>query len=117
MATYYDESLNDIEQLETPRRSANSDHVFHQYTLKVKGGERDALKTYLGNLGIPSMVYYPLPLYKQKAFKKYVGQGFQLKQTEELCNSVLSLPIHTEGSVKEMTFIVESIKAFYATTK
>ena len=113
MAAFYDQSLKDIDQLETPKRSANSDHVFHQYTLKVKGGKRDALKAYLGGLGIPSMVYYPLPLYKQKAFKKFFGQGFQLRVTEELCNSVLSLPIHTEGSIKEMTFIVESIKAFY----
>ena len=117
MAAFYDESLKVIDHLETPKRSANSDHVFHQYTLKVKGGKRDALKAYLADLGIPSMVYYPLPLYKQNAFKKFVGQGFQLKQTEELCNSVLSLPIHTEGSAKEMTFIVESIKAFYAITK
>ena len=113
MAAVYDKSLKDIKQLETPKRSANSDHVFHQYTLKVKGGKRDALKAYLDGLGIPSMVYYPLPLYKQNAFKKFVGQEFQLRVTEELCNSVLSLPIHTEGSIKEMTFIVESIKAFY----
>lgn len=117
MAAFYDESLKDIDQLETPKRSANSDHVFHQYTLKVKGGERDELKAYLGDLGIPSMVYYPLPLYRQNAFKKFVEQGFQLKITEELCSSVLSIPIHTEGSIKEMTFIVESIKAFYAIRK
>ena len=117
MAAFYDESLKDIGQLETPKRSANSDHVFHQYTLKVNGGKRDELKAYLGGLGIPSMVYYPLPLYKQNAFKKFVRQGFQLRVTEELCDSVLSLPIHTEGSIKEMTFIVESIKAFYAISK
>ena len=117
MAMFYDESLKDIDGLETPKRSANSDHVFHQYTLKVRGGKRDALKAYLGRLGIPSMVYYPLPLYKQNAFKKFVGEEFQLRTTEELCDSVLSLPIHTEGSSKELTFIVESIKAFYGITK
>ena len=117
MASHYDESLRDIEQLETPKRTANSDHVFHQYTLKVKGGKRDELKVHLDSLGIPSMVYYPLPLYKQNAFKKFVDRGFKLKITEELCDSVLSLPIHTEGTTKEMKFIVESIKAFYGSTK
>jgi len=117
MAAYYDQSLRDVIQLETPKRLVNSDHVFHQYTLKVGKGKRDALKAHLDTLGIPSMVYYPLPLYKQNAFKKFVDHGFELKTTEELCDSVLSLPIHTEGSTKEMTFIVESIKAFYGLTK
>ncbi|MDA1126867.1 MAG: DegT/DnrJ/EryC1/StrS family aminotransferase, partial [Bacteroidetes bacterium] len=113
MATYYDESLKDIEQLETPRRSANSDHVFHQYTLKVKGGKRDALKEYLAGLGIPSMVYYPLPLYEQNAFKEFVAPDFHLSITEELCQSVLSLPIHTEGNHDEMAFIGDSVKRFF----
>ncbi|MDA9945225.1 DegT/DnrJ/EryC1/StrS family aminotransferase [Schleiferiaceae bacterium] len=117
MASYYDASLKNIEQLEIPKRSAYSDHVFHQYTLKISEDKRDPLKEYLARLGIPSMVYYPLPLYKQKAFNKFVRRGFQLELTEELCSSVLSLPIHTEGSIDEMKFIVESIQAFYGITK
>ena len=113
MAAFYDQSLKDIEQLETPKRSANSDHVFHQYTLKVKGGKRDALKEYLAGLGIPSMVYYPLPLYEQNAFKEFVAPDFHLSITEELCQSVLSLPIHTEGNHDEMAFIGDSVKRFF----
>ena len=113
MAAFYDQSLKDIDQLETPKRSANSDHVFHQYTLKVKGGKRDALKEYLAGLGIPSMVYYPLPLYEQNAFKEFVAPDFHLSITEELCQSVLSLPIHTEGDYDETAFISDSIKRFF----
>lgn len=117
MASFYDEALNDLNQIEIPKRLTNSDHVFHQYTIKVKNGTRDQLKTHLHSLGVPSMIYYPLPLYKQNAFKNYVDQDFQLKQTEELCKTVLSLPIHTEGVMKEMIYTVESIKAFYGISK
>ena len=117
MASFYDEALKDLDQIEIPKRSLNSDHVFHQYTIKVKNGKRDALKTHLHGLGVSSMVYYPFPLYKQNAFKKYVEKHFQLKITEELCDSVLSLPIHTEGLMNDMIYTVESIKSFYGIPK
>ena len=113
MASFYDEALNGIQELEVPQRASYSDHVFHQYTVKVKNGQRDKLKAYLAELGIPSMVYYPIPLYKQNAFKKYVAFDFSLSITEELCQSVLSLPIHTEGDYDEMAFISDSIKRFF----
>lgn len=112
MASFYDDALKDIQELELPTRASYSDHVFHQYTLKVKNGQRDKLKAYLGELGIPSMVYYPIPLYKQNAFKKYVASDFSLSITEDLCQSVLSLPIHTEADHDEMAFISDSIKRF-----
>ena len=113
MASFYDEALNGIQELEIPMRAPYSDHVFHQYTLKVKNGQRDKLKAYLEELGIPSMVYYPIPLYKQNAFKKYVASDFSLSITEELCHSVLSLPIHTEVDYNEMAFISDSVKGFF----
>lgn len=113
MASFYDDALNGIQELELPMRASYSDHVFHQYTLKVKNGQRDKLKAYLEELGIPSMVYYPIPLYKQNAFKKYIATDFSLSITEELCQSVLSLPIHTEGDYDEMAFIIDSIKRFF----
>ena len=113
MASFYDDALSGIQELEPPMRATFSDHVFHQYTLKVKNGHRDKLKVYLEELGIPSMIYYPIPLYKQNAFKKYVASDFSLSITEELCQSVLSLPIHTEGDYDEMTFISDSIIRFF----
>jgi len=113
MASFYDDAFSGMQELEVPLRASYSDHVFHQYTLKVKNGQRDNLKAYLGDLGIPTMVYYPIPLYMQNAFKKYVPLGFRLSITEELCQSVLSLPIHTEGNYDEMRYISDSVKGFF----
>lgn len=113
MASYYDEVFYTIEELEIPARQYNSSHVFHQYTMIVKNGKRNELQRYLSELGIPSMIYYPLPLYKQEAFQQFVSADFSLATTEQLCNEVLSLPIHTEMKVEDMNFICNSIQSFF----
>lgn len=113
MANYYDNVFSYIDELVIPKRQHNSTHVFHQYTLKVKNGKRNQLQQYLLELGIPSMIYYPLPLYKQQAFQKYVSFDFSLPTTEQLCDEVLSLPIHSEMNVEDMNFICTSIQAFF----
>ncbi|GAE64694.1 DegT/DnrJ/EryC1/StrS family aminotransferase [Chryseobacterium indologenes] len=113
MATYYDENLAGISDIEIPARAKNSTHVFHQYTLKVKNGKRDELQKFLGEKNIPSMIYYPLPLYKQEAFQQYVTEGFTLPVTEKLCSEVISLPIHTEFDKEASDFIVSEIKNFF----
>uniref|UniRef100_UPI0037C06DB3 DegT/DnrJ/EryC1/StrS family aminotransferase n=1 Tax=Daejeonella sp. TaxID=2805397 RepID=UPI0037C06DB3 len=69
MASFYDTAFVEVDELEIPERQLNSTHVFHQYTLKVKNGKRNELQKYLADNGIPSMIYYPLPLYKQEAFQ------------------------------------------------
>ncbi|WP_392419944.1 DegT/DnrJ/EryC1/StrS family aminotransferase [Capnocytophaga canis] len=113
MASFYDENLKDIAAIEVPKRVAYSNHVFHQYTLKIKNEKRDALQKHLLEKGIPSMIYYPLPLYKQEAFSQYVDEDFSLPVTEELCSQVLSLPIHTEYNQEVLDFIVSEIKSFF----
>ncbi len=113
MATVYDEKLKGIFELELPQRTNYSTHSFHQYTLKVKNGKRDALQQFLKKKGIPSMVYYPLPLYTQNAFKQYVSKDFELPITEKLCEEVLSLPIHTEMNDEHMDAICNAIVAFF----
>ncbi len=113
MASYYDEAFSKIKALEIPARQNNSTHVFHQYTLKVKNGKRNELQQYLIALGIPSMIYYPLPLYKQEAFQQFVSADFKLEITEQLCKEVLSLPIHTEMNREEMNYICISIQSFF----
>ena len=113
MSFYYDEAFFNIKELEVPARQQNSTHVFHQYTLKVKNGRRNELQQYLLELGIPSMIYYPLPLYKQEAFQQFVSADFKLDTTEKLCNEVLSLPIHTEMDIDQMNFICRSIQNFF----
>src|SRR5690606_1538535 len=68
-AKYYDEALSSVKEIKTPYRSGNSTHVFHQYTLRVNE-RRDALKDFLEQHGIPTMIYYPVPLHLQNAYRR-----------------------------------------------
>jgi dTDP-4-amino-4,6-dideoxygalactose transaminase/acetyltransferase-like isoleucine patch superfamily enzyme len=111
-AAFYDNSLKNTEGVIIPVRQYNSTHVFHQYTLLIKNGMRNNLQTFLQQKGIPTMIYYPVPLYKQEAFAPYYG-GEPHINTELLCDSVLSLPMHTEMNENLLSFITESIQAFF----
>jgi dTDP-4-amino-4,6-dideoxygalactose transaminase len=107
-ADMYDNILGNCDWLEIPTRDPHSTHVFHQYTLKIKGGKefRDYLRKKMAEKGIPTMVYYPIPLHLQKAFAtEAMGVG-SFAVSEELCDSVLSLPIHTEMTAEMVYFIV-----------
>jgi UDP-2-acetamido-2-deoxy-ribo-hexuluronate aminotransferase len=112
-ANRYDQLLQDIKQIETPKRLLNSTHVFHQYTIKVKNGERDDLKKHLENAGIPAMIYYPIPLNEQEAFSNIGSVSGSLKNTNYLCQSVLSLPMHTELTEAEQIHISQTIHSFF----
>ena len=113
VAIKYDKAFEEISQLQTPVRQLNSTHVFHQYTLIVKDGRRDELVTFLKDKGIPCGIYYPIPLYEQIAFKQYVKDGFELPTTKSLCQSVISLPIHTEMDSATQNYIISAVKAFF----
>jgi len=112
VAAFYDRELSSCSFVEIPFRSPRSSHVFHQYTLKTKGIDRDAFKAYLERKGIPSMIYYPVPLHLQKAYyrSKYPEGSFRV--TEELSRTVISLPIHTEMKLDQLSYICETIKSF-----
>jgi dTDP-4-amino-4,6-dideoxygalactose transaminase len=112
VADYYDRAFSEIDAIETPYRAPFSTHVFHQYTLKIKDGKRDKLKSHLDEIKIPSMIYYPVPLYKQEAFKASSNGLEYLENTETLCKEVISLPIHTEMDESQLKYICEKIIAF-----
>ena len=112
-ADRYDKLLSGISGIITPARAQNSTHVFHQYTLQVKNGKRDDLKKHLENAGIPAMIYYPVPLNEQEAFKTIGVVKGSLNITEELCKSVLSLPMHTELTEVQQVFIAKNIQSFF----
>ena len=112
VADAYDAAFKSIEQIQIPFRVAFSSHVFHQYTLKINNGKRDELQSFLKEKGIPSIIYYPLPLYEQEAFKKEANVQF-LPVTDKLCKSVLSLPIHTEMSEEQIAFITNTVSQFF----
>lgn len=112
VAKVYDEAFHNLKEVIIPRRESYSSHVFHQYTLRILHGKRDLLQTFLKEKGIPSMVYYPIPLYRQKAFSSYF-EGSTLENTELLCDQVLSLPMHTEMKPETQAYIIQNIKAFF----
>jgi UDP-2-acetamido-2-deoxy-ribo-hexuluronate aminotransferase len=111
-ATYYDQNLSSVSFLEVPFRSMNSTHVFHQYTIKTNGISRDQFKAYLEGKGIPSMIYYPVPLHLQKAYQRSEYPEGSFKITERLSRTVLSLPIHTEMTVEQLSYICTTIKEY-----
>ncbi len=113
VADFYDQAFAGLEELQTPIREPNSTHVFHQYTIRVKNGRRDELKKYLTEKNVPTSVFYPVPLYRQKAFSRYVAPDFALPTVEKLCGEVLSLPVHTEMDEETQNYIAESVKKYF----
>ena len=113
MAKNYDKSFSEISELSIPKRQYNSTHVFHQYTLKIEPELRCTLIDFLNENKIPVMIYYPVPLYKQDAFRKYVNSRFTIENVEQLCSSVFSLPIHTEHENSSQEFIINKVKEFF----
>ncbi len=112
-ANTYDLLLKDIKEIEIPFRDSKSSHVFHQYTIKIKDGSRDRLKSYLEKNNIPAMIYYPVPIHLQKAYlnKDYKKGSFPV--SEALCEQVLSLPMHTELNKETQENISFFIHKFY----
>ena len=87
-------------------------HVFHQYTLKLKNGDRDGLVAHLNAKGIPCGVYYPIPLHQQKAYKSKRYDEADFKVTNQLSKEVFSLPMHTELEDDQIDYIVNTIKEY-----
>jgi len=112
VASIYDEELSNIKEITIPHKEKYSNHVYHQYTMKIEGSKRDQLKSYLSGFNIPSMIYYPIPLYKQKAFSSYYD-GPGLINTVALCKQVLSLPMHTEMDNEIQYYITNKVKDFF----
>ncbi len=109
MAYNYNLAFKDIDEIITPAVNSNSNHVYHQYTLRILNGKRDELKNHLNDLGIPSMIYYPIPIHKQRA---YINKQI-LINTDILSKEVISLPIHTELKTSNQDYIINNVKEFF----
>ena len=113
-ADYYDANLQGLEGLLPPARQHNSTHVFHQYTLRIDGGRREALQAHLKEAGVPSMVYYPVALYDQEAFSGTAANEVSfLPVTDMLCKEVISLPMHSEFDEAALAYIVGAVRSFF----
>lgn len=111
-ADYYDNALKGLTGIEIPERSPYSTHVFHQYTLRLSNIDREALMKHLESREIPSMIYYPVPLHVQQAFRYLGYHEGDFPVTEKLCKSVLSLPMHTELDEEQLQYITHNLIEF-----
>lgn len=113
-ASIYDQALKDLDGILLPSRLPASSHVYHQYTIQVLDGRRDALQTYLKEQGVPALIYYPVPMQEQIAFKGHARISGDLSIAKRLSQNVLSLPIHTEMEEETQGYIIEKVNAFFA---
>ena len=109
VAEFYDKAFSNHSKIKIPSRSKNSTHVFHQYTLQIIGYDRTELREKLTEHGIPAMIYYPIPLHKQNAYKNERFKTNDFPITQKLCDTVLSLPMHTELEEETLNYITNTL--------
>lgn len=106
-ATFYHNRLKSLNTIVLPEITPN--HIFHQFTIKIKNGKRDQLADFLKQRNISSIINYPLPVYRQKAYL----QNIQLPNAEILCASSLSIPVYPEISEAQLSYICDTIEEFF----
>ncbi len=115
VAQAYDAVLQELPGIQPPEKVAWSTHVYQQYTVKVRAGERESLKSYLGDKEIPAKVFYPTGLHEHAVYQDGKPDQESLSNSLNISKQVLSLPMHTELSQGDIHYIIEAIKAW--TTK
>lgn len=116
VAAYYNDAFEGIPNLLVPAEASKSTHVYHQYTLRILNGQRDALVSYLNEREIPAMIYYPIPLHRQKAYRQE-AQEDQFQNSNRLSEQVISLPMHTELEEEQLKYITDTVREFMTNQK
>ena len=111
IADIYDAALADVPGVVTPQRAPDRDHIFHQYTIRVAGGKRDALREHLKENGIGSMIYYPVPVHLQECFASLGYTEGSFPAAEAACREVLSLPVFPEMTEAEVRVAADSVRS------
>lgn len=112
-AKKYSEKLQQNPNIIVPEiPEGETSHIFHQYTIRIINGKRDALAEYLTEKEVPFGIYYPIPLHSQKAYadERYNDKDFPV--TNQLVKEVISLPMHTELDDEQIDFITKLIIDF-----
>ena len=113
-ANSYNQAFEKIEKIKTPFVESDIEsHVYHQYTIKVPAENRDELAEHLSKNNIPFGIYYPLGFHEQKAYKQEFFSEGDFPVTNEVKNQVISLPMHTELSRKQINYITNTIISFF----
>ncbi len=108
-AEYYDKAFSNIPEITIPERKTYSTHIFHQYTIKVDPEIRDNLQKHLKSKGVPTMIYYPVPMHLQEGYQYLGYQSKDFPVSTVTCKSVLSLPMHTELTEEQLAYITSTI--------
>lgn len=109
VAARYDHAFKNLNRIDLPQKGSWTDHIYHQYTVKINEINRNVIREKLAQKSIPSMIYYPVPLHLQKAFASYPFENDNFPVTNALCNMVLSLPMHTELDDHQIQYITENL--------
>jgi dTDP-4-amino-4,6-dideoxygalactose transaminase len=112
-AAFYDQALSGIDEVVTPVVRPGNESIVNQYTVRVKGGKRDALRDHLAARGVGSSVYYPVPLHLQECFAYLGYREGQFPESERACAEVLSLPVYPELTEAQLSYVAESVRAFF----
>ena len=112
-AAAYDSALRGAEGLVLPTKAPYTTHVYHQYTVRIEGKDRNEVRKRLADRGVPSMIYYPIPLHQQKAYRALGYKEGDFPVSERLASTVLSLPMHTELTVEVQERIAEAVAGFF----
>ena len=111
-ADFYDNAFKNQTKVKIPARVPYSNHVFHQYTLQLNGVDRDKMREFLLKKGVPAMIYYPIPLHLQEAYKDPRYKAGDFPVTEKLCDVVISLPMQTELDNNQLEYITNTVLTF-----
>jgi UDP-2-acetamido-2-deoxy-ribo-hexuluronate aminotransferase len=112
-ADFYDAAFQHNAAIQTPYRASYCQHAFHQYTLLLDEKiDRNGLNEYLAQHQIPSMIYYPVPAHRQKMFAYLGGNHYELPNTDWLTQHVISLPMHTELNIDQLTYITQHVLSY-----
>ena len=115
-ANWYQQAFADAafdDRLVLPQQDCNAGHVWNQFTVRIRHGERDALRTHLQSRGVGSEIYYPVPLHQQPCFRALGMSVRGLPRTEEAAGEVLSLPIFPGLTEAELQYVVDSVSEFF----
>ena len=113
-AHLYNQAFEKVDKIQTPFVESDIDsHVYHQYTLKVPSEFRDSLAEHLSKNNIPFGIYYPLGFHEQKAYKQEFFSDKDFPVTNKIKDQVISLPMHTELTRKQIKHITNTIINFF----
>jgi dTDP-4-amino-4,6-dideoxygalactose transaminase len=113
IAEKYLSAFDSLNEVVLPLTASFSNHTYHQFTLRVPKGKRDGFASFMNERGVATMIYYPIPLHKQKAYAHFEPRT-SLSVSESLSNCVISIPVHEALEPSEVLEIQAAIKTYFS---